>query len=369
MTFRIYLSPPNVGNLEKEFIIDALDSGWVAPLGPHVESFEREIADFVGVPHAVALSSGTAGLHLCLVAAGIGHGHEVIVPTMTFAATAFSVKYVGAAPVFIDSEASSWNVDPVLLETFLNQRAHEDNIPAALIAVDVFGQTANYGEISEICNRYGVVIIEDAAEALGATYKDMHAGSFGQAGVFSFNGNKIMTTSGGGMVVSHDGDFIARIRHLATQARQPVPWYEHEEVGYNYRLSNLLAALGRAQLKRLPGFITNRREARQTYSDFFNGVTGARILQDASWGQSNGWLSVVYFDDPNQVEIVRAHLAVNEIESRHVWKPMHLQPTFSDTQFVGTGVAQDLFEHGLCLPSSSGEIATDVVETLKSLYS
>jgi len=369
MTFRIYLSPPNVGNLEKEYIVDALDSGWVAPLGPHVESFEREIADFVGVPHAVALSSGTAGLHLCLVAAGIGRGHEVIVPTMTFAATAFAVKYVGAAPIFIDSEASSWNVDPVLLETFLNQRAHQGNIPAALIAVDVFGQTANYGEISEICNRYDVVIIEDAAEALGATYKDMHAGSFGQAGVFSFNGNKIMTTSGGGMVVSHDGDFIARIRHLATQARQPVPWYEHEEVGYNYRLSNLLAALGRAQLKRLPGFITDRREARKTYSAFFNEIMGAGIIQDAGWGQSNGWLSVVYFDDPNQVEIVRSHLGANEIESRHVWKPMHLQPTFSDAQFIGTGVAQDLFEHGLCLPSSSGEIAFDVVEALKDLYS
>jgi dTDP-4-amino-4,6-dideoxygalactose transaminase len=368
MTFRIYLSPPNVGELEKEFIVDALESGWVAPLGPHVEGFEREISDFVGVPHAVALSSGTAGLHLCLVAAGIGDGHEVIVPTMTFAATAFAVKYVGATPIFIDSEAQSWNVDPTLLEAFLNLRANEDNIPAALIAVDVFGQTANYSEINEICKRYGVLLIEDAAESLGATYEDRHAGSFGQAAVFSFNGNKIMTTSGGGMVVSHDGDFIARIRHLATQARQPVPWYEHEDVGYNYRLSNLLAALGRAQLKRLPDFINNRREARQIYSAFFSEESGAHILQDANWGQSNGWLSVAYFDDPNQVEMVRTHLAKHDIESRHVWKPMHLQPVFSSTEFVGTGVAQDLFEHGLCLPSSSGEVASDVVQTLKDLY-
>lgn len=368
MTFRIYLSPPNVGELEKEFIVDALDSGWVAPLGPHVEGFEQEVSDFVDVPHAVALSSGTAGLHLCLIAAGIGPGQEVIVPTMTFAATAFAVKYIGAIPIFIDSESTSWNVDAELLADFLSKRAIADNLPAALIAVDVFGQTANYTQISDICKHYGVLLIEDAAEALGATHEHAHAGSFGKAGVFSFNGNKIMTTSGGGMVVSHDGDFIAHIRHLATQARQPVPWYEHEEVGYNYRMSNLLAALGRAQLKRLPDFIVNRRQARQNYSEFFNEVTGAQVIQEANWGQSNAWLSVVYFEDASQVENVRKYLVEHGIESRHVWKPMHLQPIFADAQFVGTDIAQNLFEHGLCLPSSSGDIATEVVSTLKNLF-
>ena len=368
MTFRIYLSPPDVGELEKEYVIDALDSGWVAPLGPHVELFEQEVAELVRTPHAVALSSGTAGLHLCLLASGIGAGHEVIVPTMTFAATAFAVSYVGAKPIFIDSESQSWNVDAELLEDFLKQRAASDNLPAALIAVDVFGQSANYQAIIPICQRYGVLLIEDAAEALGATCGDQFAGSFGKAGVFSFNGNKIMTTSGGGMVVSHDSDYIAQIRHLATQARQPVAWYEHEEIGYNYRMSNVLAALGRAQLKRLPDFIAARKNAREIYSAHFAEQSHAHVIRDAAWGTSNNWLSVAYFEDATKTETTRAYLAGHGIESRPVWKPMHLQPVFSGAEYVGTDVAQKLFEHGLCLPSSSAEVATEVVNTLKNLY-
>jgi len=367
MTFRIYLSPPDVGELEKEYVINALDSGWVAPLGPHVEKFEQEVAELVGTDHAVALSSGTAGLHLCLLASGIGAGDEVIVPTMTFAATAFAVSYVGAKPVFIDSESSSWNVDAELLENFLSQRAAQGTVPACLIAVDVFGQSANYAAIIPICARYGVLIIEDAAEALGSTCGNQFAGSFGQAGVFSFNGNKIMTTSGGGMVVSDDADYLAHIRHLATQARQPVAWYEHEEIGYNYRMSNVLAALGRAQLKRLPEFITARKEAREIYSGFFSQESFAHIVQDATWGTSNNWLSVAYFEDASQAENTRTYLASLGIESRPVWKPMHLQPIFASAEFVGTDVAQKLFEHGLCLPSSNSAVATEVVNVLKNL--
>ena len=368
MTFRIYLSPPDVGELEKEYVIDALDSGWVAPLGPHVEMFEHEVAQLVGVKHAVSLSSGTAGLHLCLLASGIGAGDEVIVPTMTFAATAFAVAYVGAKPIFIDSESQSWNVDAELLEEFLSQRAAADNLPAALIAVDVFGQSANYEKLIPICQLYGVLVIEDAAEALGATCGNRFAGSFGQAAIFSFNGNKIMTTSGGGMVVSDDGDYVAHIRHLATQARQPVAWYEHEEIGYNYRMSNVLAALGRAQLKRLPSFIKARKEAREIYSEFFTQQANANIIQDAPWGISNNWLSVAYFADSTQAESTRTYLASQGIESRPVWKPMHLQPVFATAEFVGTDLAQKLFEHGLCLPSSNADVATEVVDALKNLY-
>lgn len=367
MSFRIYLSPPNVGELEKEYVFDALDSGWVAPLGPHVELFEHEVSALVGAPHSVALASGTAGLHLCLLASGIGPGHEVIVPTMTFAATAFAVSYVGAKPIFIDSESQSWNVDAELLEAFLSDRAASDNIPAALIAVDVFGQSANYKALIPVCERYGVLLIEDAAEALGATCGDSHAGSFGKAGVFSFNGNKIMTTSGGGMVVSHDGDYIAKIRHLATQARQPVAWYEHEEIGYNYRMSNVLAALGRAQLKRLPDFIAARKEAREIYSAYFAQQSHAQIVQDAAWGTSNNWLSVAYFDDATQAETTRIYLASHGIESRPVWKPMHLQPVFVGAEYVGADVAQKLYEHGLCLPSSNADVATEVIKTLINL--
>jgi dTDP-4-amino-4,6-dideoxygalactose transaminase len=365
VSYRIYLSPPNVGSLEKEFVNDALDSGWVAPLGPHVDAFERELAEFVHASYAVALSSGTAALHLSLIAAGIQAGQEVIVPTMTFAATAFAVTYIGANPVFIDSEADSWNVDPELLESFLQDRLAKGNVPAALLSVDVFGQSADYRRIVGICNQYGVTLIEDAAEALGADCHNQHAGTFGKAGIFSFNGNKIMTTSGGGMVVSEDSEFIARIRHLATQARQPVAWYEHEEIGFNYRMSNVLAALGRAQLKRLPDFIANRRAARDVYTEFFATRSDVHILQDAPWGRGNAWLSVAYFEDAPQAEKVRIHLADHGIESRPVWKPMHLQPVFAGAEFVGGGIAEQLFQHGLCLPSSDTDVALQVVESLK----
>jgi len=366
VSYRIYLSPPNVGELEKEFVVDALDSGWVAPLGPHVDAFERELAEFVQASHAVALSSGTAALHLSLLGAGVQPGQEVIVPTMTFAATAFAVNYVGAKLVFIDSEADSWNIDPELLESFLHDRRAKGNIPAALLSVDVFGQTADYNRIVAICQNYGVTLIEDAAEALGADCGNKFAGTFGKAGIFSFNGNKIMTTSGGGMVVSEDFDYISRIRHLATQARQPVAWYEHEEIGFNYRMSNILAALGRAQLKRLPDFVSNRRAARNVYTEFFATESGVHIVSDAPWGRSNAWLSVAYFDDASRSEEVRMYLGENGIESRPVWKPMHLQPVFSGAEYVGGGVAEQLFRHGLCLPSSDAAVASQVVESLKN---
>ena len=365
MSFDIYLSPPNVGELESKYVLDALESGWVAPLGPDVEAFEHEVADFVGVKHAVALASGTAGLHLCLLAAGVGPGDEVIVPTMTFAATAFAVKYVGARPIFIDSESQSWNVDPDVLQDFLKNSAVLGDIPKAIIVVDIFGQTANYQAITAICDLYGVTIIEDAAEALGAKHGMQMAGSFGAAGVFSFNGNKIITTSGGGMVVSNEKSFTDRIRHLATQARESVHWYEHNEVGYNYRLSNILAALGRAQLSRLPQIIESRKVAREHYAKYFSNGSTVKISQNPSWGTGNNWVTLATFETAEDSERTRLILDKNRIESRAVWKPMHLQPVFAGEQYVGGNIAVDFFERGLCLPASNVEAAQSVTNAIE----
>jgi len=351
VTFEVYLSAPNVGELEKQYVMDALDSGWVAPLGPHVDAFERELADFVGVEHAVALSSGSAGLHLSLLVAGVKAGDEVVVPTLTFAATAFAVTYVGATPVFLDSETQSWNLDPDVLESFLADRAASDRLPAAVLCVDIFGQTADYQRIESICEKYGVALLEDAAEALGASNGNRKAGSFGKAGTFSFNGNKIITTSGGGMVVSNDGEFIDKIRYFATQARQPLPWYEHEDIGYNYRLSNVLAAIGRAQLQRLPEFIKDRTEARAAWTEYFAERGGATVLQDAPWGVGNSWLTIAFFEDAAMPEIFRKELAERGIEARPVWKPMHMQPVFHRHENAFLPVSENSFLLGICLPS------------------
>lgn len=352
MSFRIYLSPPDVGDLEKQYVLEALDSGWVAPLGPHVDAFEAELAAAAGVGHAVALSSGTAALHLALLGLGVEAGDDVVVPTMTFGATAFAVTYVGANPVFLDSERQSWNLDPGLLATFLADRARAGRLPAAVIAVDVFGQAADYARIEAACAEHGVPLLEDAAEALGATCGGRPAGGFGAAGVFSFNGNKIMTTSGGGVLVSDDEQLVNRARYLATQARQPVPWYEHTDIGFNYRLSNVLAALGRAQLQRLPAMIHVRRSHRATYTELLS-PHGIAVVQDAPWGRGNSWLSIAILPDDELPTRVRERLASEGIESRPVWKPMHRQPVFAAAEASLNGNADDLFARGLCLPSGS----------------
>lgn len=372
MSFRIYLSPPDVGELEKQYVLEALDSGWVAPLGPHVDGFEAELAAAAGVAHAVALSSGTAALHLALLGLGVKPGDDVVVPTMTFGATAFAVTYVGASPVFLDSERESWNLDPDLLATFLDDRARSGNLPAAVISVDVFGQAADYARIEAVCAAHDVPLLEDAAEALGATCEGRPAGGFGAAGVFSFNGNKIMTTSGGGVLVSDDAELVNRARYLATQARQPVPWYEHTDIGFNYRMSNILAALGRAQLQRLPGMIDSRRSHRATYTELLS-PHGIAVVQDAPWSLGNSWLSVAILADPELPTRVRERLAAEGIESRPVWKPMHRQPVFADAARSLNGNADDLFARGVCLPSGSAltdgqvrEVASVVVAAIDS---
>jgi dTDP-4-amino-4,6-dideoxygalactose transaminase len=353
---RVHLSPPDVGEEERRALLDAFDSNWIAPLGPYVDEFEREMAKRVGVDHAVALSSGTAALHLALMLLGIGSGDEVIVPTFTFAATANTVTYVGANPVLIDSDAATWTLDPGLLTEELRKRARSGTLPAAVITVDLYGQCADYAPILEICEEFEIPVIEDAAEALGATYRGRAAGSFGDAGVFSFNGNKIITTSGGGMLVSASPDLAGRAKHLATQARQPVAHYEHLEIGFNYRLSNLLAALGTAQLGGLDRRIARRRQINGRYRHALERLPGITFMPIAEYGEPNYWLTCITVD-PDAFgcdrETLRLALEAEDIESRPTWKPLHLQPVFQGIETVGGKVSEAVFERGLCLPSGS----------------
>ncbi len=353
---RVFLSPPDVGPNERAMLLDAFDSNWIAPLGPHVDAFEREVAAFAGVDHAAALSSGTAGLHLALQILGVGAGDEVLTSSLTFAATANAIRYVGAAPVFIDSEESTWNMDPALLEAELTRLAAVGKLPKAVLVVDLYGQCADYAPIVDVCARYSVPIVEDAAEALGATYGGKPAGGFGVMGVFSFNGNKIITTSGGGMLVSNNQTWIARARHLATQARDPAPHYEHTDIGFNYRLSNLLAAVGRAQLQGLPVKIGQRRRNNELYRQALGAVPGFSFMPESTKGVSNCWLTCITVDPAKagvDREAIRKHLESLDIEARPVWKPMHLQPVFSTCRAVGGDVSARLFRDGLCLPSGS----------------
>jgi len=353
---RIYLSSPDVGERERELLLDAFDSNWIAPLGPHVDAFEREVAALCGTEHAVALSSGTAGLHLALLHLGVKPGDEVVVPSLTFAATAFAVTYLGARPVFVDSERSTWNLDPQLLSDLLEARAGEGRLPAAVLTVDLYGQCADYVAITEVCERFEVPIVEDAAEALGATWDGRGAGSFGRCAVFSFNGNKIITTSGGGMLVTDDPGIASAVRHLATQAREPVVHYEHNVVGYNYRLSNLLAAVGRGQLEGLPAKIERRSRIGDRYRSELGDLPGWTFQPLDPRGVPNQWLTVAQID-PAEAAVDRTAvmeaLGALGIESRPAWKPMHAQPVFADREAVLNGTSDEIFARGLCLPSGS----------------
>lgn len=353
---RIYLSPPDIGEAERRYVKEAFDTNWIAPLGPNVDAFEREFASWTGARHAAALSSGTAALHLALRLAGVGPDDEVLVSTLTFVASASPVVQLGARPIFVDSERDSWNLDPRRVEDFLVQRAEEGRLPKAVVAVHLYGQCADLDALVEICDRFEVPLIEDAAEALGATYKGKSPGTFGQSGVFSFNGNKIITTSGGGMLVSDDEELINRSRKLATQARDPAPHYQHSELGYNYRMSNVLAGIGRGQLESLEEKVNARRRNFDAYVDLLGDLPGLEFMPEASWGRHNRWLTCLTIDpDVAGVdrEMVRIALVDKNIEARPVWKPMHLQPVFSDSQCIGGEVAEELFERGLCLPSGS----------------
>ena len=354
---RIFLSAPDLRGREAAAVVAAIDSGWVAPAGPDLDRFEAEVSKWVDGRHCLALSSGTAALHLALLGVGVRPGDDVLCSTLTFAASANAIVHVGANPVFIDSEAASWNLDPELLAAELARRAELDRLPAAVMAVDLYGQCCDYDRIAPLCARYGVALIEDAAEALGASRRGRPAGSFGAAAAFSFNGNKIITASGGGMLVSGDGDLIDRARYLATQARQPAAHYEHTEVGYNYRLSNVLAALGRSQLADLAARVDRRRELNDHYRRLLADVPGVAFMPEAEHCRSTFWLTCLTIDPAaagTDRESVRLALEDDDIESRPVWKPMHRQPVYGSAPAVLSGVSDRLFEQGLCLPSGSG---------------
>ncbi len=371
---RIYLSPPSIGESEKIAVAHALDSGWVAPIGPEIDAFELELAIQSGRAYAVALTSGTSAIHLGLLALGVLPTQAVIVPTLTFGATAFAVAHAGAQPVFLDVEEESWNLDPNLLESELKRRATTNRLPAVIVPVDVFGRTCDYESILRVSQRYEIPVLVDSAESLGAMHGNSPAGSIGEAAIFSFNGNKIITTSGGGVLVTDDAEIARKVRHWSTQSREPFPWYEHEEVGYNYRMSNILASIGRAQLKRLPKIIERRREIRDRYATTLDTIPGVSVMGDPPWGTWNGWLTTVRFDQsilPGAPTRIREVLDSQDIESRPVWKPMHQQPVFAGAESVITGIADQIFEDGLCLPSGTSmtndEIDRVMDEIVKAL--
>ena len=353
---RIYLSVPDQAGGEAAMVQDAIRSNWLAPLGPHVDGFEAEMSRRLDVPHALALSSGTAALHLALKVLGVGAGDDVWCSTLTFSASANAIAYVNANPVFVDSDRRSWNIDPIMLVTALDAAAVAGRLPKALIVVDLYGQCADVAPITAACQRHGVYIIEDAAEALGASYHGRPAGSFGDLSILSFNGNKIITTSGGGMLLGRHKPWLDHARHLSTQAREPAAHYEHKEIGYNYRLSNLLAAVGRVQLADLDRRVSRRRAINARYRAGLE-LPGWAFMPEASFGTSTFWLTCATIDSTQfgaTRDQVIAALAKVDIEARPVWKPLHLQPVFAECRSIGGEVAEDLFTYGICLPSGSG---------------
>jgi dTDP-4-amino-4,6-dideoxygalactose transaminase len=367
---RIYLSSPHMGDLEERFVAEAFQTNWIAPLGPHVDAFEREFCDAVGAGHAAALSSGTAALHLALKLVGVGPGDEVLVSTFTFSATVNPIVYLGARPVFIDSERASWNMDPTLLTEALEDRDRSGRLPRAVVVVHLYGQCADMEPILAACGRFGVPVIEDAAEALGATYRGRAAGTMGRLGIFSFNGNKIITTSGGGMLVSPEEPLVTHARKLATQARDPAPHYEHSEIGYNYRLSNLLAGIGRGQLRVLESRVGARRRNFAFYDSTLGELPGLHFMPDAGWGRHTRWLTTLTIDPAEfgaTPEEIRVALERENIEARPVWKPMHLQPVFAGLPAHGGSVAESLFGQGLCLPSGSNLDRDDLERVVEAI--
>ncbi|WP_436715429.1 aminotransferase class I/II-fold pyridoxal phosphate-dependent enzyme [Roseiconus lacunae] len=371
-TDRIYLSPPHMAAEARANLLRAFDSNWVAPVGPDLDAFEREFAESVGSQYAVAVSSGTAALHLALRLAGVGPGDFVPVSTLTFVAPANAIRYTGATPIFVDSEWESWNMDPAKLRQTLEFLRQTHRTAKAVVAVDAFGQCADYAPIRQVCEEYDVTLIEDAAESLGATYGDRNAGSLGDIGCFSFNGNKMITTSGGGMLVTDQQNWAEKARFWSTQARDPAPHYEHSETGHNYRLSNLLAAVGRGQLKALKSRVKRRREIYAWYREHLGGLPGLQFIPEAAFGQSSCWLTCVLID-PELFgvtnEQVRLALEDQNIESRPCWKPMHWQPLFADCEATGGKVSEKIFERGLCLPSGSQMTPHDLQRVAQVIHS
>ncbi len=367
MNKRIFLSAPHMGGEELDFVREAFASNYIAPVGPQIDAFEQEFAEMMGARYAAAVSSGTAALHLLLRYVGVGSGDEVICSTFTFVASVNPIKYLGGTPVFIDSDYGSWNMDPELLVMELEKRAAEDRLPKAVVLVHLYGQPADIDPIKEVCDKYEVALIEDAAEALGAEYKGKAPGTFGRAGFYSFNGNKIITTSGGGMIVSDDEELINKVKFWATQARDNAVHYEHSEIGYNYRMSNVLAAIGRGQLRVLGERVAGKRNIFERYRERLYELPGVSFMPEPDFARSTRWLSCLTID-PEQAGINRdaviRELENNNIEARPTWKPMHMQPLYKGCRVVGGQVAENIFKHGLCLPSGTSMTEEDLTRVI-----
>lgn len=365
---KIYLSSPHMSDegYEMQYIKEAFDTNWIAPLGKNVDEFERELAGKIGVKSAAALSSGTAAIHMALKAAGVEKGDIVFCPSLTFSATANPIIYQDAIPVFIDSDYETWNMSPAALE-----EAFEKYSPKAVIVVHLYGLAADIDKITEICNRHNVPLIEDAAESLGTTYKGKYTGTLGDYGIFSFNGNKIITTSGGGMLVSNNEERIAKVRFWSTQSRDPARWYQHSELGYNYRMSNIVAGIGRGQLKVLDKRIAKKKEIFEFYKQELGSLEDVEMMPINEWSEPNCWLSCIMLKGQiRPLDIIEA-LEKENIESRPIWKPMHMQPFFAEYDFIGKGVSERIFKNGVCLPSDTKMTKEDlqrVVKIIKGLH-
>jgi dTDP-4-amino-4,6-dideoxygalactose transaminase len=354
-SWKILLSPPEVGPLERELLLAAFDSNWVAPAGPDIDAFEAELAELTGAPAVAALSSGTAALHLALMAVGVERGDDVLLNSLTFGASAFAVTYLGARPCFVDCDAETWHLDPDLLDEELARRARSGERPAAVVSVDLYGSVADGERIAAVCAAHEVPLVQDAAEAIGAYRNGVHAGRQGRVAVLSFNGNKMVTTGGGGAIMSDDPSIVSRARYLSTQARQSVPWYEHEDIGLNYRMGNLNAAVGRGQLRTLTERVAGRRRVRAGYERILGDLGGVGFQQVPDGCEPNHWLTTVVLDElfgatpGDAIDALRSA----GVEARYSFKPMHLQPVFASNPVVGGGVAERLFARSLSLPSGS----------------
>ena len=367
---KIWLASPHMSDegYEMQYVQEAFDTNWVAPLRPNVNEFEKELAVKVGSKHAAAMTSGTGAIHLALIAAGVGEGDIVFCPTLTFSATANPIIYQNATPVFIDSDYETWNMDPKALEAAFEK--YGDRVKAVLV-VHLYGLSTDMDKIMEICSKYDVTVIEDAAESLGAYYKGQHTGTFGEFGVFSFNGNKIITTSGGGMLVSDDEEKIKRVRFWSTQSRDAARHYQHSELGFNYRMSNVVAGIGRGQLKVLDQRVAKKKYIFEYYKRELGQLDGVEFMPINDWNEPNYWLSVMTLKGKVRPLDVMETLEKENIESRPVWKPMHMQPFFSEYDYVGGDVSEKLFENGVCLPSDTKMTDEDlerIVSIIKSLW-
>lgn len=375
---KIYLASPHMSGYEQEYVKDAFETNWIAPLGPHVDAFEKELAEFVGINGGAALSSGTSAIHMALKYIGVDKDDIVFCSSLTFSASCNPIIYQNATPVFIDCEPETWNMSPAALERAFKDCEANGKMPKAVIVVHLYGQSADMDKIMKICNKYNVPVVEDAAEALGTTYKSQYAGTFGKFGVFSFNGNKIITTSGGGMLVSNDLEALKKVRFWVTQARDAARHYQHSELGYNYRMSNVLAGIGRGQLKVLNERIDQKNNIFEHYKNSFSDIPEIELIPVSKDCKPNYWLSVITLKENSKVKPIDIMVALEKenIESRPVWKPMHLQPFYEKYNFYshnneGISVSEDIFNRGVCLPSDTkmkDEDINRVINIIKKLF-